>query len=151
TKLIIDEEPRLSTILPKLPAAKERRVVQALPAALGDRFLRRAWDFMRGSHGRVIPQFARLFTETGKQAELNEFLDRSIREHSATSEMLIWLCKERADWPALVSPDLLTAILGAIEREQHNETRGGGRLRDLLIDDRDLIPDMFRNAEIGLA
>src|SRR5207248_5723030 len=41
TKLIIDEEPRLSTILPKLPAAKERRVVQALPAALGDRFLRR--------------------------------------------------------------------------------------------------------------
>jgi transcription elongation GreA/GreB family factor len=151
TKLITDEESRLTSILPKLPAARERRVVQALPTALGDRFLRRAWDFMRGTHGRVIPQFARLFTETGRHAELNEFIDRSIREHSATSEMLIWLCKERKDWLALVTPDLLTAILGTIEREQHNEISRGGRLRDLLIDDRELIPDMFKNAEIGIA
>src|ERR1700736_2164455 len=151
TKLITEEEPRLSNILPKLPAAKERRVVQALPEALGDRFTRRVWDFMRGMHPRVIPQVARLFTETGRQEELQEFLDRSIREHSATSEMLIWLCKDRSDWPALVSPDLMTAILGAIEREQHNEISRGGRLRDMLIDDRELIADMFKNAEIGIA
>jgi transcription elongation GreA/GreB family factor len=45
----------------------------------------------------------------------------------------------------------MTAILGAIEREQHNETSRGGRLRDLLIDDRELIADMFKNAEIGIA
>ena len=150
-KLIVDEESRLGSIVAKLPAAKERRVVQALPSALGDRFLRRAWDFMRGSHGRVIPQVARLFSESGRQAELREFVDRSIREHSATSEMLIWLCKERKDWPELITPDLMTAILGAIEREQHNETGRGGRLRDLLIDDRELIADMFKNAEIGIA
>lgn len=150
-KLINDEEARLSIILPKLPAAKERRVVQAMPAALGERWTRRAWDFMRGSHGRVIPQVARLFTENGRQEELHEFLDRSIREHSATSEMLIWLSKDRENWPKLVSPDLMTAILGAIERDQHNETSRGGRLRDLLIDDRELIADMFKNAEIGIA
>lgn len=151
TKLIADEEPRLGNILPKLPAAKERRVVQAMPDALGDRWIRRAWDFMRGTHPRVIPQIARLFTEGGRQTELHEFLDRSIREHSATSEMLIWLSKDRAEWPALVTPDLMTAILGAIERDQHNETNRGGRLRDLLIDDRELIADMFKNAEIGIA
>jgi transcription elongation GreA/GreB family factor len=151
SKLIVDEESRLSSILPKLPAAKERKVVQALPAALGDRWPRRAWDLMRGFHARVIPQVARVFTEGGRQSEVQDFLDRSIREHSATSEMLIWLSKERADWQALVSPDLMTAILGAIEREQHNETSRGGRLRDLLIDDRELIADMFKNAEIGVA
>jgi len=150
-KLITDEEARLSAILPKLPAAKERRVVQAMPLALGDRWIRHAWQFMRGFHPRVIPQVARLFTESGRQAELHEFLDRSIREHSASSEILIWLSKERANWQTLVTPDLMTAILGAIEREQHNETSRGGRLRDLLIDDRQLIPDMFKNAEIGIA
>jgi transcription elongation GreA/GreB family factor len=106
---------------------------------------------IRGVHARVIPQIARVFIEGGGQTEVQEFLDRSIREHSATSEMLIWLCKERSTWPALVSPDLMTAILGAIEREQHNETSRGGRLRDLLIDDRELIADMFKNAEIGIA
>jgi transcription elongation GreA/GreB family factor len=151
TKLIVDEESRLSSIVPKLPAARERRVVQAMPSALGDRFLRRAWEFMRGNHPRVIPQLARLFCESGRQTELHDFLERSIREHSATSEMLIWLCKDRKDWPDLVSPDLMTAILGTIEREQHNEISRGGRLRDLLIDDRELISDMFKNAEIGVA
>ena len=150
-KLITDEEPRLAVILSKLPAAKERRVVQALPAALGERWTRRAWEFLRGMHPRVIPQVARLFTESGRQQELHEFLDRGIREHSSTSETLIWLCKDRSEWPQLVTPDLMTAILGAIEREQHNETSRGGRLRDMLIDDRELIADMFKNAEIGIA
>src|SRR5205814_2165334 len=35
SKLILDEEKRLATILPNLPAAKEKRVLQAMPAALG--------------------------------------------------------------------------------------------------------------------
>jgi transcription elongation GreA/GreB family factor len=150
-KMIKEEEPRLSTILPKLPAAKEKRVAQALPAALEDRWTKRAWDLMHGVHGRVISQLARVFNENGRQTELHEMLDRSIREHSATSEMLIWLCKERADWADLITPDLMTAILGSIERDQHNETSRGGRLRDLLIDDRELIADIFKNAEIGVA
>ncbi|MEY2440251.1 MAG: hypothetical protein QOI34_1636, partial [Verrucomicrobiota bacterium] len=116
SKLILDEDPRLGMILPKLPSAKEKRVVQALPQALGDRWRTRALQLMRGNHPRVVPQIARLFDETGQQAELREMLDRSIREHSATSEMLLWLCKDRSAWPDLVTPDLLTAILGAIER-----------------------------------
>jgi transcription elongation GreA/GreB family factor len=148
-KIIVEEEPRLGMILPKLPAAKEKRVVQALPAALGERWRNRALLLMRGNHGRIVAQIAKAFTETGYQEELRQVLDRSIREHSATSEMLIWLCKDRASWPSLITPDLLTAILGAIERDQHNETNRGGRLRDLMIDDRELIPDMFTNAEVG--
>src|SRR5258708_26976927 len=34
-KLISDEESRLISILPKLPAAKEKRILQALPANFG--------------------------------------------------------------------------------------------------------------------
>jgi hypothetical protein len=41
-RLIADEEPRLAIILPQLPSAKERRVLQALPAALGERWIARA-------------------------------------------------------------------------------------------------------------
>ena len=94
----------------------------------------------------------RLFVEAGKQAEMLQALDRSLREHSATSEMLFWLCKNRADWRELITPDLLGAILSAIERDQHNESNSRStRLRDLLLDDRELIPDMFEGAEPGLA
>ena len=56
--------------------------------------------------------FARLQARPGKQTELRAFLHRGIREHSVTSETLVWLCKERTgEWRELITPDLLGAIL----------------------------------------
>src|SRR6266705_3371871 len=52
SKLILDEEKRLISILPKLPAAKEKRVLQTLPAVLGARWADRALQLMQGVHGR---------------------------------------------------------------------------------------------------
>ena len=151
-RLIMEEEPRLAAILAKLPSAKEKRVMQVLPAALGESWPGRALQLMQGNNARLVAQVPRLFVEAGKQDEMRQALDRSLREHSATSEMLFWLCKNRADWRELITPDLLGAILSAIERDQHNESNSRStRLRDLLLDDRELIPDMFEGAEPGLA
>ncbi len=47
---------------------------------------------------------------------------------------------------------MLGAILSACERDQHNESNSRStRLRDLLLSDRSLIPDIFAGAELGLA
>jgi len=152
TRLIADEQARLGTILPKLPAAKERRVLQALPAALGETWTTRALQMMLSNNARAVMQLPRVFAEEGKQDELRTFLERGIRDHSVTSEILVWLCKERAgEWRSLVMPDLLAAILSALERDQHNENSRGSKLRDLLLDDRELIPDMFVGAEASVA
>ena len=151
-RLIVEEEPRLGAILPKLPSAKERRILHALPAALGERWTARALHLMQGNNARLVSSMPRVFAEAGKQDELRAALDRSLREHSATSEMLFWLCKNRADWPELIHPELLGAILSACERDQHNESNSRStRLRDLLLDDRSLIPDIFAGADLGLA
>ncbi len=150
-KMIAAEEPRLMSILPNLPAAKEKRILQALPEALGERWMNYALRLIYGSGARVVSQIARVFAELGEEAELRAALERSIREHSATSEMLIWLCKERdGAWCELITPDLLTAILAAVERDQHRESRAN-RLRDLVLEDRELIADMFAGADIGAA
>ncbi len=152
-RLIADEQARLGSILPKLPAAKERRVLQALPAALGETWTTRALQLMLSNHARAVMQLPRVFADEGKQDQLRAFLERGIRDHSVTSEILVWLCKERAnpEWRPLVMPDLLAAILSALERDQHNENSRGSKLRDLLLDDRELIPDMFEGAELGVA
>jgi len=151
-RLIADEEARLITILPKVPAAKERRVLQALPAALGPSWTTRGLQLMQSNHARAVLQLPRVFVEAGLQDELRAFLQRGIREHSVTSEVLAWLCKDRqGEWRDLVTPDLLGAILSALERDQHNENSRGSKLRDLLLDDRELIPDMFTGAEADLA
>jgi transcription elongation GreA/GreB family factor len=151
-RLIAEEEPRLMSILPKLPSAKERRVLQALPSALGPRWSARALLLIQANHARLVSQIPKVFVESGQQAELRVALERSIREHSATSEMLLWLCKERdGEWRELISPELLGAILSALERDQHNEKNRGNKLRDLLLDDRELIPDMFAGVEQSVA
>jgi transcription elongation factor GreA len=150
-KLIADEERRLTLILPKVPAAKEKRILQALPAALGDRWSARALQLMQASHGRMVAQIPHVFRDAGQHAQLQEMLERSVREHSATSEMLVWLCAERADWRELINPELLAAILSALEREQHSAPGRASKLQRLLMEDRQLFHDMFGNADIGLA
>src|SRR5436309_7124281 len=150
-KVIVDEERRLVLILPKLPAAKEKRILQTLPAALGERWSARALQLMQATHGRMVAQIPHVFRDAGRHAELQEMLERSVREHSATSEMLVWLCTERNDWRELINPELLAAILSALEREQHSAPGRASKLQRLLMEDRQLFQDMFGNADVGLA
>jgi len=114
SKLILDEEKRLMSILPKLPAAKEKKVLQALPAVLGPRWTERALQLMQGSHGRMIAQIARVFSDAGQ-------------------------------------PELLGAILAALEREQHNAPSRGSKLQRALVEDRQLVGKMFADGDIGVA
>ena len=151
SKLILEEEKRLMSILPKLPAAKEREILQVLPSALGPRWTERALQLLQGTHGRIMAQIARILSEGGQQEELRSMLKRSIREHSATSEMLAWLCTERERWSELITPELLGAILAALEREQHNTPGRASKLHRAFAEDRQLIGQMFANADIGIA
>ena len=151
SKLILDEEKRLISVLPKLPAAKEKKVLQSLPSALGATWTDRALYLMQQSHGRMVAQIPRILNEAGKHEELRATLERSIREYSATSEMLSWLCSERNHWNELVTPELLSAILAALEREQHNAPGRASKLHRALVDDRQLLGDIFRKSDVGLA
>src|SRR4030095_2674769 len=52
SKLILEEENRLISILPKLPAAKEKKILQSLPSALGPTWTDHALYLMQRSHRR---------------------------------------------------------------------------------------------------
>jgi len=151
SKLILEEEKRLMSVLPKLPAAKEKRVLQALPSVLGPRWTEQALQLMQGSHGRMVAQIPRILSEGGQHAELRTMLERSIREHSATSDMLAWLCNEREGWSELITPDLLGAIFATLEREQHSTPGRGSKLHRTLVEDRQLLGDIFKKADVAIA
>src|SRR5213596_218888 len=149
--LILEEDKRLISVLAKLPAAKEKRILQALPTALGPRWTERGLDLMQQSHGRMVAQIPRILSEAGKHDELRTMLERSIREHSATSEMLAWLCSDRENWSDLITPELLGAILSVLEREQHNAPGRAGKLHRVLVEDRQLLGDILRKGDVALA
>ena len=147
---MVDEEKRLVSILPKLPAAKEKKVLQLLPSVLGAGWSDRALQLMQASHGRMVAQIPRVFARRDN-APNSKMLERSIREHSATSEMLVWLCSEREGWNELITPELLGAILAALEREQHYAPGRASKLQRALAEDRQLLGQMFANGDIGVA
>jgi transcription elongation GreA/GreB family factor len=149
--LILEEDKRLISVLAKLPAAKEKRILQALPTALGPRWTERGLDLMQQSHGRMVAQIPRILSEAGKHDELRTMLERSIREHSATSEMLAWLCSEREQWSELVTQELLGAIFAALEREQHSTAGRTGKLYRTLVEDRQLLGDIFKKSDVATA
>jgi transcription elongation GreA/GreB family factor len=151
SQLILEEDERLISVLAKLPAAKEKRILQALPTALGTRWTERGLDLMQKSHGRMVAQIPRILSEAGKHDELRTMLERSIREHSATSEMLAWLCSEREQWGELVTQELLGAIFAALERDQHNTAGRAGKLYRTLVEDRQLLGDIFKKCDVATA
>ena len=99
----------------------------------------------------MVAQIPRILNETGQHAELRAMLERSIREHSATSEMLAWLCSEKENWDELVNSDLLWAILAALEREQHSSPGRASKLQRAVGEDRQLLGQIFRKTDVGVA
>ncbi|HEX8281049.1 MAG TPA: hypothetical protein VF551_06710, partial [Chthoniobacterales bacterium] len=59
-RVIAEEESRLSTILPKLPAGKEKRVLALIPSAIGEGWTARAWQLMQSNHARAVGQIPRV-------------------------------------------------------------------------------------------
>jgi transcription elongation GreA/GreB family factor len=89
--------------------------------------------------------------EAGQHEALRTALDNSIREHSATAEMLVWLINERDGWRELITPELLTSILSTLERDEHRVAGRTTKLHRALVEDRELLGEMFANSDVAIA
>jgi hypothetical protein len=97
---------------------------------------------------KLCKEIANLLAHNGKLEELKETLARLDQSASASSELLLWLGKERSDdFADILGPEVFRAMLTAMERDQFNERRSN-RLRDFMLADQDLIADLTGTADI---
>ena len=142
-----DEKRRLAALIGDLPAARHKRALGAIPEAFGEEWIAMALNLVTSGSSRVVAESARLLEEKGQVEALIIGLDRAIREHSITSEALLWLGREREGvFSELMNPRLLSAIIGALERDQFDETKRDRRLHDLLLNDKELLTDLLTTA-----
>jgi transcription elongation GreA/GreB family factor len=151
--LLREHEQKLGEIISRVPANKQRRVLVEFPQAFPGDWVARLIAIVQLAGFRLIGEIAKTLVEHGQSEELRQTLNRTIKEHSISSEALYWLCKERGAgaFADLIDSELMTSILSALERDQFNENRRGSRLHDLLIDDRDLVSDLMINAPLAQA
>jgi transcription elongation GreA/GreB family factor len=143
---ILAESSRLGETLAAIPGTKQKRVLEAFDAAFGESWPDKALSLLRDAGPRLIADICRLFEKHGRKEQFQANLERWISERSISSEMLIWLCKERDKrFPAIFNAELLAAVFSALEADLLAEKRTS-RLKDLLVDDRELIGDLLIGA-----
>jgi len=140
------EQSRLPELFASLPAAKQRRALEQFPVAFGERWMDVALRLGQTAPARLFVEISRLCEKEDRKQDFHATLARWISERAASTEILIWLCKERgAGYEGIFVPDLLSAVFSALELDQLNEKRTT-RLQDLLFEDRELIPDLIKGA-----
>jgi transcription elongation GreA/GreB family factor len=151
--LLKEHQIKLGEIISQVPAAKQRRVLAEFPQAFPEDWVTRLLSILQSAGSRLIGEIAKILVENGQTDEIYQALSRAIKEHSISSEALYWLCKERGaeSFSSLIDFELMTSIISALERDQMSENRRGSRLHDLLLDDRDLVPDLLVNADFASA
>jgi transcription elongation GreA/GreB family factor len=142
------QDGKLGALLEAIPAVKHRRTLESFKAANPERWV----DIVRATLN-VVPaklcrECAQLLIQDGKLDLLKETLARLISQHTASSELLLWLAKERSDaFADILGPEVFRAMLSAMERDQFNEKRSN-RLRDFILDDQDLLVELIGTADI---
>jgi transcription elongation GreA/GreB family factor len=145
--LLVAEEHRLPALFASLPASKHRRTLEAFDRAFGERWMDRALKLGHQSGSRLVVEIARLLDKSGNKPIMHAALARSISERSITSETLIWLCKDRgAGFDGIFNAELLAAVFSALENDMLSERRTS-RLRDLLMDDHNLLGELIAGAD----
>jgi transcription elongation GreA/GreB family factor len=153
SQLLQEHESKLGQIVSQLPAARQRRALSEFLTAFPPDWDRRLLHILQDAGYRIVTEIAKVFVENQRAEDLRQYLLRSIRDHSASSDILYWLAKDRAttEFADLIEPDVLAAIFGALERDQFAEARRGSKLHDLLIDDKELISDLIMRASVSQA
>lgn len=144
-KTITSEE--LVGYIGELSISRQHKVYEALPDALGDGWLAYATNIFLFGGAKATAAAADFIIAKDAREQLFADITNGISRQSLSPDVLIWICKERNGVAREVVDKtkmaLGSAIISAIERDS---AEGGPnralRLRNLLMEDKELAPDL---------
>lgn len=142
--------PRLAECVGSLAVSKQRRVFDALVDATGEAGVEGLLPLLNKLSARSINELCSVLKDKGYSAPLNSFLKTGILHRTLSSEVLVWITRERSGLAADVfGPELCRALLSAIERDHFDdENRRANRVNDVLVADKELIADLITGVEL---
>ncbi|HNQ87745.1 MAG TPA: GreA/GreB family elongation factor [Verrucomicrobiota bacterium] len=134
-------------LLEQVAAAKHKRALESFKNARPDTWATTVLGFMNHVGTRLCTECAHLLIQEGHLGALKSTVARLISQHTASSELLLWLAKDRSNvFADILGPEVFRAMLTAIERDQFNEKKAN-RLRDFILDDTDLLVSLIETAD----
>ncbi len=134
-------------LVEELPASRHRRALESFKAADPEHWPDILLQGLNSVSAKLCREFTSLLIHEGKIELLKATLARLISQHTASSELLLWLAKDRNDsFADILGPEVFRAMLTAMERDQFNERRSN-RLRDYVLDDQELLVELIGAAD----
>jgi transcription elongation factor GreA-like protein len=139
---------KVGSVLEPMPAAKHRRALQSFKESAGERWSDALLSALNHVSAKLAGEVAHALIAGGKPDALKEMLARLISQHQASSDLLLWLARERSDsFADILGPEVFRAMLTAMERDQFNEKRSN-KLRDFILDDQTLLVELIGSADL---
>ena len=148
--IIRETKGQIHEIINSLPVGHLGRLYRAFPTAFPDRqWIPEVLQHLTRTGGRAVSEIATVLDDNDELDVLAEFLKKAVRNRVLSTDLIIWLAKERGGLASSVFDiDLGHAILGALEDDL---VKGGskktGRLQEIISNDRDLIPLLVTDAD----
>jgi len=94
-ELLTGQKDRLNELFREISVSRQRVLIGELPEAFKDEWVEVALGLLADAGARTIQEIAHLLIERGKEEQLEAFLAQGLARRSLSSEVLIWICKER--------------------------------------------------------
>lgn len=142
------ESNKVGALLEQIPAAKHRRALQSFKDSNPDHWEEALLASLNQVSAKLAAEVAHALIASGKLNDLKELLAKLISQHQASSDLLLWLARERSDsFADILGPEVFRAMLTAMERDQFNEKRSN-KLRDYIMDDQTLLVELIGSADL---
>lgn len=138
------------TILEQVSASKHKRALQSYKESNPENWAEVLLAGINNVSTKLVGEIASLLISEGKLQALKDQLARLISQHAATSELLLWLAKERSDaFADILGPEVFRAMLSAMERDQfNNELKRSNKLGDFILNDQSLLVELIGSADL---
>ncbi len=140
----------LGSVLAEAAPPKHSRILDSYRVSHLATWCDEILGFINESPAKVVGEMADLLIRENHLQPLKDKLVRSISQHTASSELLLWLARVRSDdYADILGPEVFRAMLSAIERDQFQEKKSN-KLRDYVMDDHQLIVELIESADLDV-
>jgi transcription elongation GreA/GreB family factor len=137
-------------VFEQMTATKHKQGLQSFLETFPDKWDELLLGLLNRISARLCGECVRLLIQEGKLKPLKQTLARLISQHGASSELLLWLAKERSDaFADILGPEVFRSMLTAMERDQFNEKRSN-RLGDYILNDHQLLVELIGAADLDV-
>ncbi|MBL9126906.1 MAG: GreA/GreB family elongation factor [Verrucomicrobiales bacterium] len=142
--------PALLAVIADVAASKHARVLDSYRAARPDDWTESVLTLMNEAPAKVVSEMADVLVRGERFQQLKDKLVRLVSQHAASSDLLLWLARERSDaYVDVLGPEVFRAMMSAIERDQFLEKKTN-KLRDYILNDQELIVELISSADIDV-